>query len=68
MFSNGALMGEAEKALGVRVQPGEEMTVSIEFKAPVKPGKYCSFYQLQCGQEVRIGAKYWCEILVREEG
>jgi len=46
------------------VMPGDEVTVEVEFTAPILPGKYCSFFRFVHGNNQRFGQKVWCDVMV----
>mmetsp|Transcript_7048 Transcript_7048/g.5293 ORF Transcript_7048/g.5293 Transcript_7048/m.5293 type:complete len:136 (-) Transcript_7048:63-470(-) len=67
VFTNGEKFGEAEKAIGREVKPGEHIDIEIKCVAPAKTGKYCAFYRLTYGSNERFGQKVWCDIYVVEK-
>lgn len=46
------------------VLPSQEITISLELKAPREAGKYCAFFRFVHGDNHRFGQKVWCDILV----
>lgn len=49
------------------VRPGQEITMTLELKAPRDAGKYCAFFRFVHGDNHRFGQKVWCDILVQPE-
>jgi len=66
VYTNGDKFGPLEHLIGP-VDLNELVDITIEFTAPEKAGKYCSFYRLTTGDNVKFGQKVWCDILVTDE-
>lgn len=46
------------------INPGMEIDIALELKAPKLPGKYCAFFRFVYGDNLRFGQKVWCDVLV----
>jgi len=50
------------------VQPGEEVEVQCECKAPEDDGRFMSFFRLEDGNGVKFGDRIWLDITVESTG
>lgn len=64
-FSYGERMSGQPAPLGVVVQTGEEIEVSVNFKAPSKVGEYTSAWQMANNKGVTFGKAIFVKILVQ---
>jgi len=39
---------------------------TVQMQAPEKEGKYCAYFRLTFGDNIRFGHKIWCQILVKK--
>jgi len=46
------------------VEKNGELISKIKVKAPEKPGKYCSFFQLRLDKKLKVGPKVFIEVEV----
>jgi hypothetical protein len=65
VYSYGARMDGQAVPLGAPVQPGEEVEVSVNFKAPTAIGEYTSAWQMTNARGVPFGKAIFVKILVR---
>merc|ERR1711865_820336 len=45
------------------VAPGQEIAISVELKAPEKPGRYVGHFRMQSGAH-RFGHRVWADVVV----
>ncbi|OQX61864.1 MAG: hypothetical protein B5M51_06905 [Anaerolinea sp. 4484_236] len=64
-FGFGHEMNGQALALSASVAPGEEVEVSVQFKAPVEAGEYSSTWRMSNGAGVYFGESIYVLIVVR---
>ena len=64
--TNGDSMGANPVILEATVPPEGEYDWTVQMKAPEKEGKYCQYFRLAFGDNIRFGHKIWCSILVKK--
>lgn len=47
------------------VQPGEEKTFVLKFRAPAREGRHVSYWRLKTASGLAFGDKLWCDINVK---
>lgn len=50
-----------------QVSPGEELDITLIFRAPKSPGRYRHVFQMAAGNGKAFGDQYWVEAIVVEE-
>ena len=65
IFSYGEKMGGVPVPLGTLVQVGQEVEVSVNFKAPTKLGEYTSVWQMANAKGIPFGKGIYLKIIVK---
>jgi hypothetical protein len=65
VFAYGEKMGGVAQPLTADVFPGEEVEVSVQFKAPVKAGEYRSYWRMANTNGSAFGKNIYVFIIVR---
>lgn len=64
--TNGDNLGANPIALETLVPSQGEYDWTLNLKAPETEGKYCAFFRMAFGDNVRFGHKIWCMVLVKK--
>lgn len=64
--TNGDNLGANPIALEALVPSQGEYDWTLNLKAPEIEGKYCAYFRMAFGDNVRFGHKIWCNILVKK--
>lgn len=64
--TNGDNLGANPAILEAVVPPQGEYDWTLNLKAPETEGKYCAYFRMTFGDNIRFGHKIWCNILVKK--
>lgn len=65
IYAYGEKMGGVPQKLGTVVEVGQEVEISISFKAPTKIGEYVSAWQMSNGRGAPFGKAVYVKIIVK---
>jgi len=64
--TNGDNLGAYPVTLEAVVSPQAEYDWTVKLQAPQLEGKYCAYFRMAFGDNIRFGHKVWCNILVKK--
>ena len=64
--TNGDNLGAHPAVLESIVPANGEYDWTLHLKAPDTEGKYCAYFRMAFGENIRFGHKIWCNILVKK--
>ena len=65
IFVGGDNLSEVNSVPVPSIKPGDEVDISVQMKAPSRPGRYTSFWRLSSDSN-RFGHRVWTDILVTD--
>jgi len=65
IYAYGEKMSGAPQPLGTLVEPGQEIDISVNFKAPTKVGQYVSAWNMVNAQGIPFGKAIFVRIIVK---
>jgi hypothetical protein len=65
IFKSGTQMaGPDDYVFGIEIDPGEEITISLDLTAPASAGTYTGYWQLETDDDVKFGTALSVKIKV----